>query len=210
MLVSTALCFSVEEEDHTHCTSHSQPCLAATWFEILAYHNQTAKSFGLRKKPFGLVSLMGRWEEFFFLKRHILVKMVSFLCWCIVLKMYTDLFACVSALVTFLYIYFMCVRGHAYAMAWGWVSEDSLWSLFSPVTWIPGIKLTPSDLAASASNLRAILPAQRHSYFKNLGNGRDFIITLYLPPVQDVKQSISVITLHIFSLWQRTHAKAAA
>lgn len=107
MLVSTALCFSVEEEDHTHCTSHSQPCLAATWFEILAYHNRTAKSFGLRKKPFGLVSLMGR--IFFFKKNaHLSKNGILFVLMHSVKDVHESICMCVSFSHFSLHLFYVC------------------------------------------------------------------------------------------------------
>lgn len=65
------------------------------------------------------------------------------------------------------------------------MSEDSLRSLFSlSVMWIPGIKLVSSDLAASASNLWALLPAQQKLILR-IGAMGEF--RLYLPPIQDAK-----------------------
>lgn len=65
------------------------------------------------------------------------------------------------------------------------MSEDSLRSLFSLcVMCIPGTKLVSSDLAASASNLWALLPAQQKFIWRSRVMGE---FGLYLPPIQDAK-----------------------
>lgn len=58
-------------------------------------------------------------------------------------------------------------------------------NLFSlSIMWIPGIKLISSDLAASASNLWALLPAQQKFILSIRAMGE---FRLYLPPIQDAK-----------------------
>lgn len=65
------------------------------------------------------------------------------------------------------------------------MSEDSLWSLFPlSVMQIPGIKLVSSGLAASASNLWALLPAQQ-KFILRIGAMGEF--RLYLLLIQDAK-----------------------
>lgn len=65
------------------------------------------------------------------------------------------------------------------------MSEDSLRSLFSlPIMWIPGIKLISPDMAASASNFWALLPAQQKFILRIRAMGE---FRLYLPLIQDAK-----------------------